>query len=207
MRCPIYSHCQDRLSGGWCPSDNLNYIARLLDDKQFAISEYDFMGESGECGRVFQLVERLAQKYLQRAGVHCPPVPIELIHLADKQHPIEVRLLPLKIYHGAVWHLKGRWIIQLNRNDTPVSRRFALFHEAFHILAHHRAPTVVFKKRECGEGSFNELLADYFAGSILMPEEWVSKKWAVGEDLDGMAKIFDVPKPVMWLRLREMGLV
>jgi len=165
------------------------------------------MGESGECGEVFQLVERLAQKYLQRAGVHCPPVPTELIYLVDEQHPVEVRLVPLKIYHGAIWYLKGGWIIQLNRNNPPIRRRFALFHEAFHILAHHGAPTVVFKKRECGGGSFNELLADHFAGSILMPREWVGEKWAVGEDLDGMAKIFDVPRSLMWLRLREIGLV
>ena len=207
VRCPMYDRCRDRLSGGWCPSDNLNYIARLLDDKQFAIRKYDFMGESRECSGIFQLVERLAQKYLRIAGVYCPPVPIELIHLVDEQHPVEVRLVPLKIYHGAIWHLKGRWIIQLNRNDTLARRRFVLFHEAFHILAHRRTTTVVFKKRECGEGSFNELLADYFASSILMPREWARKKWAVGEDLDSMAKIFDVPKPLMWLRLREMGLV
>jgi Zn-dependent peptidase ImmA (M78 family) len=115
--------------------------------------------------------------------------------------------VPLKIYHGAIWYLKGGWIIQLNENDTLARRRFVLFHEAFHILAHHRAPTVVFKKRECREGSFNELLADHFAGSILMPREWVEKKWAVGEDLDGMAKIFDVPRSLTWLRLREIGLV
>ncbi len=60
--CPIYSRCQTRLSGGWCPSDNLGYIAQLLDDKQFNIRKYDFMGESGECGGVFQLVERLAHR-------------------------------------------------------------------------------------------------------------------------------------------------
>ncbi len=206
-RCPIYSHCQNRLSGGWCPSDNLGYIGQLLDDKQFAIRKYDFMGESRECSGIFQLVERLAQKYLRIAGVYCPPVPTEIISLADEQHPIEVRLMPLKIHHGAIWYLKGSWIIQLNEKDSSSRRRFSLFHEAFHILAHRRATTPVFKKSGCGVGSFNELLADYFAGYILMPRGWVSKKWAVGEDLDGMAKIFDVPKPLMWLRLREMGLV
>lgn len=64
----------------------------------------------------------------------------------------------------------------------------------------------MFRKRDYGVGSFNELLADYFAGAILMPREWVKEKWAEVEDMDRMAKIFDVPKALMWLRLREMGL-
>jgi hypothetical protein len=213
VRCPIYSRCQERLSGVWCPSDNLGYITQLLDDRRFDASKYDFIGGGGErCSGVFQLVERLAKDYLAKTKVHCPPVSTELVSLADEQHPVEVRLLPLKIYHGAVWYLKGRcrkgrWIIQLNRNAPPARRRFSLFHEAFHILAHCRATTPLFRKREHEGISFNELLADYFAGSILMPREWVREKWTEVEDLDSMAKIFDVPKPIMWLRLKEMGLV
>jgi len=215
VQCPIYSRCQERLSGSWCPSNNLDCISQLLDDKRFDASKYDSIGgsgECGECGEIFQLVERLAKGYLARAEVHCPPVPTELIHLADEQHPIEVRLLSLKIYHGAIWYLKGRcqkgrWIIQLNRSAPPARRRFSLFHEAFHIVAHCRATTPLFRKREHGGGSFNELLADYFAGSILMPREWVRERWAEVEDLDSMAKIFDVPKPLMWIRLKEMDLI
>ena len=207
VQCPIYSCCQHRLSGGWCPSDNLGYIAQLLDERRFDASKYDFVEKRGECGGVFQLVERLAQKYLQKAEVHCPPVPTKLISLVDEQHPIEVRLVPLKSYHGAIWYLKGSWIIQLNRNATPARRKLALFHEAFHILAHCRAITPVFRKRECGIGSFNELLADYFAGSILMPREWVRRKWTEVKDLDSMTKIFDVPKALMWVRLRELSLI
>jgi len=42
----------------------------------------------------------------------------------------------------------------------------------------------VFRKRGTKEGSFNELLADYFATCILMPKEWVTEKWAEVKDLD-----------------------
>ncbi len=205
--CPMYSYCQNKLSGGWCPSDNLDYIARLLDDKRFAASKYEPVGKRGKCEGVFLLVERLARNYLKRAEVHCPPVSEELVYLADQHHPIEVRLVPLKIYHGAIWHLNDSWIIQLNENDTPARRRFALFHEAFHILAHRRTTTLVFKKRGYTIGSFNELLADYFAACILLPREWVREKWPEVRDLDQIAKIFDVPKQLMWIRLREMDLI
>jgi len=204
--CPMYSYCQRRLSGGWCRSDNLDYIARLLDDRRFDANKYGSVGSGGECGRVFQLVERQAQKYLKIARVQCPPVPIKLIALADERRSIEVRLVPLKSCHGAIWGLRGRWVIQLNVNDTPARRRFALFHEGFHIIAH-RKGTPVFKKSEYGAGSFNELLADYFAGAMLLPREWVKEKWAEVGDVDRMAKIFDVPKALMWIRLREIGLI
>jgi len=60
----------------------------------------------------------------------------------------------------------------------------------------------VFRKRGTKGGSFNELLADYFAICILMP-----KKWAEVKDLDRMAEIFDVPKAVMCIRLKRLGLI
>jgi len=50
-------------------------------------------------------------------------------------------------------------------------------------------------------------LADYFAICILMPRQWVREKWAEVQHLDRMVKIFDVPKPAMCVRLRQLGLV
>jgi hypothetical protein len=204
--CPIYFHCQKRLSGDWCPSDNIDCIARLVDESRFDAGKYDFVGKGGKCGRIFQLVERLAHKYLKIAGIYGPPVPAEIVSLADEWRSIEVRLVPLKIHHGAIWCLNECWIIQLNENDIHNRRRFALFHEGFHILAHCRG-NPIFKKSQYAVGSFNELLADYFAGAILMPREWVKEKWAEINDLGRMAKIFDVPKALMWVRLREIGLI
>jgi len=148
----------------------------------------------------------LAQRYLKRGEVSCPPVPAELILLADEQHPVEVRLVALKVYHGAIWRQNDGWVIQLKNDDIPATRRFILFHEAFHILAHCKT-TPVFRRREGILGSFNELLADHFASCILMPREWVNEKRAEVEDLDRLAEIFDVPMPAMCIRLRQLGLV
>ena len=155
---------------------------------------------------MFKVVEMLAQKCLKRGGVSYPPVPTELLSLTDEQWTIETRLLPLKAYHGAIWRLREGWIVQLKDSDTSASKRFTLFHEIFHILAHCRT-VPVFRKRGSAQGSFNELLADYFAICILMPRKWVKEKWAEVDDLDRMSEIFDVPKSAMCIRLREMGLV
>jgi len=85
-------------------------------------------------------------------------------------------------------------------------KRFTLFHEAFHILAHCRT-TPVFRKRGSIRGSFNELLADYFANCLLMPRKWIRETWAEVKDLDRIAEIYDAPKAGVCLRLRHLGLV
>lgn len=203
--CPFYSHCQARQRGDWCLDDNRKYLYQLDDTKQFKLTNYKFI-RCGSCGGIFKMVEMVAQRLLKKGGVHCPPVPAELVSLADEQYPIEVRLLPLKAYHGGIWHLREGWVIQLKEDDSPAAQRFTLFHEAFHILAHCRT-TPVFKRRGVKVGAFNELLATYFAVSILMPEEWVKEKWAEVPDLDKMAEIFGVPKSPMCIRLKRLGLI
>ena len=203
--CPVYSLCQFRRRGGWCISDDKERLEKLLDSRQFNPSNYDFVDHMTPCG-IFKLVETLAQSMLRKGKGCCPPVPAELVSLADEQHPVEVRLVPLKCHRGAIWRLKDSWVIQLNENDSPSARRFTLFHEAFHILAHTRA-TPVFRKRNSEMGCFNELLAEYFAACILMPRKWVKERWVEVKGLDRMAEIFDVEKSLMWIRLREMGLV
>jgi len=208
QHCPAYSHCQVRLKGEWCADDNRGVLEKLYRDDDFRPEKYSTIEEATHSGAsvMAKRIEMLARRYLKQGNCHCPPVPTELISLADEQHPVEVRLLPLKAYHGAIWHLKEGWLIQLNSNDAPAVRRFSLFHEAFHILAHRKA-TPVFRKRESAIGSFNELVADYFASCVLMPKKWVREKWAEVKDLDKMAEIFVVPKGAMWFTLKLLGLL
>ena len=209
MRCPLYDHCQLKLKkrGGWCVDDNRERLQRLLDERQTNLDAYDFIESEakGRC-RLTQLVEMLALKHLNMANVYCPPVPAELVTLFDQQHPVEVRQLRLSVYHGAIWRQKDGWVIQLKDSDAPATRRFSLFHEAFHILAHSRT-SPVFRKRGSMVGSFNELVADHFALCILVPREWIVERWAKVKDLDRIAKIFNVPKSAMCIRLRQLGLV
>jgi len=151
-------------------------------------------------------VELLAESYLKMGQVCCLPVPAALVGLVDQRSTVEVRLVALRAYHGAIWHLDNEWIIQLKADDTSATKRFSLLHEAFHILAHYRT-SPVFRKRGAIQGSFNELLADYFAACILMSRGWVKERWAGVKNLDRMAQIFDVPNSAMGLRLRQMGLI
>jgi len=214
INCPVYQSCQPRLQGVWCLSDHEDYcqaLNELVDDDapdlaDTASIEFGFT-TCPESGRIFKLVRKLANKYQAEAGIDRPPVPTDLITQAYDHLPIEVRQVPLKSHHGAVWRLNDSWVIQLNSSDTPARQRFTLYHEVFHILAHCKA-TPVFKKKACSqEGTFNELLAEHFAGVILMPDKWVQKKWAEVKDINRMAAIFEVPKPIVWLALKHLRLI
>jgi len=206
--CPLYDRCRIRQECSWCPDEHKERINQFLEETEINIHSCDFIGtaEGKGVGRLFLLVELLAQRYLKIGEVSSPPVSTVLVGLVDQRGTTEVREVPLKAYHGAIWHPKEGWIIQVRADDAPGVKRLTLFHEAFHILAHYRT-TPVFRKRGAIQGSFNELLADYFAMCILMPRRWVREKWVQVNDLDRMAEIFDVPKPAVCIRLRQLGLV
>jgi len=206
--CPLYDRCRTRQACSWCPDEHKERLNQFFDETEIDLHSCDFIGtaEGKGVGRLFLLVELLTQRYLKIGEVHCPPVPTTLVELVDQRSTTEIRQVPLKAYHGAIWHPQEGWIIQVRADDTPATKRFTVFHEAFHILAHRRT-SPVFRKRGTIQGSFNELLADYFAICTLMPRRWVREKWAEVKDLDRMAEIFDVPKPAMCVRIRQLGLV
>jgi len=211
-RCPLCYNCQNQVKMGQCLNNCeklMSEISTFIDNEPF-LSDYDSARlDFLSCAKVrsiFKLAEKLAQKYLAVGNVHSPPVPTAIISLCDKRREIEIHEVPLKVYHGAIWRLTDRWIIHLNENDTAPRRRFTVFHEAFHILAHVNT-TPVFRKRGVKRGSFNELLADHFAGCILMPREWAKEKWAEFHNIDKIAEIFEIPKSVAWLGLRHTGLI
>lgn len=205
QNCPLSGECQVKNEDGMCLDSLKERISSLLGADTFSLSDYDFI-ECQKCGRMHELVEKLSLQYLKVGKVHYPPVPTDLISLIDNQRDIEVRLVPLKAYHGAIWKLRDGWVIHLNKNDSDEKRRFTLFHEVFHILAHRKA-TPVFHKRGGTEGSFNEIMADCFATCILMPEMWVREMWDKVKNLDRMAEIFGVPIQAMCIRLKWLGLL
>ena len=207
IHCPLRGRRLVTKQGSWCPDEYRERLNRLLDERRFNFHSYDFIeSEAKGLCRLCELVEMLAGTYLQMGNVRCPPVSTGLARLFDQQHTVEIRQLPLKAYHGAIWSQKDGWVIQVKDTDTAATMRFTVFHEAFHILAHFRT-TPVFRKRGSIVGSFNELLADHFALCILMPREWVAERWAEVKDLNRMAEIFVVPKSAMCIRLRQLGLI
>jgi Zn-dependent peptidase ImmA (M78 family) len=214
IHCPLYQSCHLRLDGGWCLSEHEEYYQLMNDfldgEAPDLTTPASVKFEFPACphsGRIFELVRKFAVKCRTEAGIDGLPVPDDLFIHAEDNLPIEVRRIPLKAHHGAIWQLNDCWVVQLNVNDTPARQRFTLYHEIFHILAHGRATPVFKKTATSPEGSFNELLADHFAAIILMPEKQVEEKWAEVKDVNRMATMFDVPRPVVWFALKHQGLI
>jgi hypothetical protein len=213
INCPMYSKCQLRGNNVRCFSENDRYfkfVNEFIDKDRIDLDNLArIKSEIPTCpssGRIFKLVRSLANRYLEEAGIRQPPVPSNVITRAHGDIPIEVRQVPLRAYRGAVWRLNDCWVVQLNSHDSTARQRFTLYHEIFHILAHSKA-TPVFRKAACQrEGTFNEMLADHFSGACLVPEKLVRKMWPKIKDVNKMAALFDVPKPIMWFGLRIIGM-
>jgi len=218
INCPLCDDCDTKQKCGWCIDDHKGVMSRLYRgnplDTDFDTERIDNFSEivghallgSWMPGPIFQLVERLANKYIEQTNITQPPVPAQIIDKFDIDCPVEIRPVSLKAYQGAVWYTDDRWVVHLNSQEPLGSQRTTLFHEIFHIIAHTKS-TPVFRKRGVREGFFNELLADYFAGCILAPQKWVAEKWAETNDLKRMAEIFQVTEIAMWFRLKAMRLL
>lgn len=203
--CPIYYECFLRSRGGWCPNEYLDKLSRVLDVRNCAPECFGFLKYDTYCP-MFCMLEKLAKKFLENGKIYNPPVPDELISLFSLPYKLEVRSVPLRACHGALWQLRDGWIIHLSSNETSAMKRFVLFHEAFHVLAHSNT-SPVFKKMNRIKGAFNEMLADFFSCSLLLPKKWAQDKLMEVQDLHMLAMIFDIPEPFVFIRLKRMGLI
>jgi hypothetical protein len=218
ITCPLFNHCQIRKNGELCPYDHQNQIkgisfAHLLSTDQRDIAELNnkikYQNRKKVIpGRIFRIVDRLATEYVRsnRTRSEILPISPDLIHGILADFSTEIRTIPLQAYHGAVWHLQDRSVIYLNANDTPDRQRLTLFHEAFHILMRSKAMPII-ENQQKDRRYFVEMLADYFAGCIVMPRELVKEKWAKKNDIQQVARDFHVTEPAMWIRLEGIGLI
>jgi Zn-dependent peptidase ImmA (M78 family) len=213
--CPQYKSCQHRRHNKDCLSRDVDYADAVHQflDSDFLILPliYDKLPRISACtasSRIFELVRKLAHSYTKKIGIKEIPVETDVFQNDCFSQPVEVRLVPLKSAHGAVWRLKkDGWVIHLNSKDSYARRRFTLYHELFHILAHCNASPVFKKSPSQNEGAFNELLADHFAAIMIMPEDQLRKRWVEVKDIKKMAVVFDVPEPVIYCGLKYLKLI
>jgi hypothetical protein len=212
--CPGVDSCQQGKKTNICfngesQRERNKRIHRFLDsdfiDPDSLIKTPDLPG-CLELGKITDLIIKLAQKYLDVCWDGSLPVPDNIVVKAPDNLPIETRYVPLKANYGAIWRVDGIWLIHLNSNSSPVRQRFTFYHEIFHILTHCNCDAV-FKKSKDDDKYFNELLADYFAGSILMPYDSVTAKWLEIKDINVMADLFNVPISIMYGNLRRRRLI
>lgn len=102
--------------------------------------------------------------------------------------------------------------IVMNRDKPVVRRRFTMAHEIGHYIRKYQDVKDPFngphrdKKAAAGFDS-DEIWANGFAASLLMPASIVRRYWAEGKSLKEMASIFGVSETAMDIRRANLGLV
>jgi hypothetical protein len=152
-----------------------------------------------------RVAELQATRLLKIAQVAEPPMPEGVIAALPR---VEVeRSSPIPVSGSAQW-AKGLWHIVLNGAEPSVRQRFSLAHEFKHVLD---APFMSFLYPDlAGMNSEDrrERVADYFAGTLLMPKLWVNRAWTSGiQRLPSLAQRFGVSQSAMRVRLMQIGLV
>lgn len=199
--------CTEREKGSYCVIDNIKGLAELRGGRG-RLAALSPLRQLDHC-RFHQCARALAQKCLDKAGIDRPPVPDEIVYQIDPKKRIEVRLLPLKRYHGALWHIDDSWIIYLNSNDAPGRRRIALFHEYFHILANCKGQKLfASSKVKIAEQSLpTEIFADSFAALLLVPRQWILDAFPKIRDVKQIAAICNVDGATAYAVLKVYGLI
>jgi hypothetical protein len=209
--CPLRKSCNFKHG---CPGTNSQLASPSIsfNDEDFLIDEsiLNKFPDYRECGIIaplFGIIEQIANQYSTAIASKGLPVPIEKIDDFFDDIPVEIRLVPLKHAHGAVWRLKDTWVIHLNEKDSERRKRFTLYHELFHVLTYNE---LSFRYREAGRNANNEfveMLADLFSGLVVTPLEVVREKWPEIRDIKKMAAFFGVPDTVMYCGLKYTKLI
>ena len=105
-------------------------------------------------------------------------------------------------------HWNGhRWVICLNRSDSPARQRFTLLHELKHVIDHGAAARLYRGSRLLTANRQAERAADYFAGCVLVSKRSLKASWGQGlHDPGQLARYFGVSVTAIQVRLDQTGL-
>ncbi|HSV67554.1 MAG TPA: ImmA/IrrE family metallo-endopeptidase [Mycobacteriales bacterium] len=158
------------------------------------------------------ILERQAAKLLEIFDIREAPVDVALIAELPR---LEVVVRPSREVvddHGrqlsglTKWD-KGRWLIKINRDDSPTRRRFTLAHEFGHVLEHPFVRVLYADTYGRLDEQRMEDHCDYFAACLLMPRPWVKQAWAnLTQDQARLAAYFRVSPAAMARRLAYLNL-
>lgn len=113
---------------------------------------------------------------------------------------------------GAACHLADLNMILINRHDSICRRNFDMAHEIFHLLTWEKdkmRPESV--DASTAKRSRIEMLADNFAGALLMPTAALAKRWEntsaqeIHVRINDTAKHFQVSSLAAYYRLKNLG--
>lgn len=159
--------------------------------------------------------EAISKAYTILNELNIDTMPVDVENIANKLNCEIHRINPISLpddfpcdrtnFAGAI--IKdddGKNHILVNIYDSYERQRFTIAHELGHLLLD-KSETI-----DCRESIFSndikELKANEFAGSLLMPKEWLEEVLKIVDDNDKLANIFQVSRQAIEVRRRNLGL-
>lgn len=118
---------------------------------------------------------------------------------------IQIDLVPDIPLSGASFWSNGTWHIHVRADEPVVHRRFTVLHELKHILDHHVQQHVYDERAFVCYGE-RELIADYFAACVLVPEDRLRAAYQEHQDHRTLSWLFGVSVRRILHRLSEIDL-
>lgn len=143
-------------------------------------------------------------------------VAVDLLKMHGYQPPVPIEELVMKLGLGIrevnvnadidAKFSNEKMIITVNAAQTnPYRRRFSIAHELGHFVLKHYLNPWEYEDPETGK-SFVESEADEFAGSILMPKDFLLKQLKSGTTIIDLQKMCEVSHQAIWVRIQIYGL-
>jgi Zn-dependent peptidase ImmA (M78 family) len=156
------------------------------------------------------LAELQANRLLQlRGAAHDVPVPTTIVTELPRITVEHDPDLPQDAASGcSTWDYQRRsWVISLNPTEPRRRRRFTVLHEYKHILDHGTPGIRITGSATSLQRPAAEVVADYFAGCVLMPKRLLTAAFYDGiQHPADLAELFDVSEPAIRVRLNQIGL-
>lgn len=177
------------------PSNILDELRQAEPTKTTEAAHFDFVAEQ-------------AAKLLDAVGIDDAPVSMAML----KRIPGVVIELSthMPVHADRVTVKDGVFYLAVDATQDGISQRFEIAHLLQHVLIYTGEPNIDWRcmgdeGRQIGD--FDELLAEHFAWSLLLPEAWIRFTHDDGErELHELADRFGVDLDRMAFRLAVLGL-
>ncbi|MCM3006704.1 ImmA/IrrE family metallo-endopeptidase [Priestia koreensis] len=170
--------------------------------------------------------EKKANNLLESLNINQIPIPVN--EIAQKLN-IKISYEPFEgDLSGVLYRDNSHTIIGVNSNESDKRQRFTIAHELGHFILHEGEQLHVdhnfkvnFRDSVSSQGAkLAEIEANAFAASLLMPESLVREAYETtilngvdpftddhSEEVDLLAKLFNVSQTAMLIRLGKLGLL
>jgi Zn-dependent peptidase ImmA (M78 family) len=154
----------------------------------------------------FALADRLAHQLLDLYRIDTPPIPLATITRLPAIRLVVDRHMPVLTSGSSTWDNAARaWVIMINGREPARRQRFTVFHEFFHIVVHPAAQHGLLRRLSAIQV---EQVADYFAGSVLIPRRLLVAAWSAGIQSPGaLADIFEASPQAIAVSLSQLRLI